>query len=208
MIFLTSLGDRYSIDKINNRFRKADEVLKIDGLTVALKHNNKNIDGLIFLPTGKEIGNFTISKNIHSHPFWDYVDIPQGPQITWFNIYKNYRGKGISTSIYEGLVKHFGALYSDHSQTKGGVSIWLTLVDKKDVHIYQVRWRKKDWKIVSVNKSDKPGLSSWSDDKETQIILLAVPKQKQIQEFKISHAQEIIQLSFTKEEDSSHSIRS
>lgn len=196
MIRLSGLGYEFPQDKINKKFHKADEVFKTNGLFVRLNTtDSKYIYGMVYLPPLKsEVCNFTISKNLYTHPYWDYVDIPYGPQITWFTVYKRYRGKNIATSVYEGIINKFGALYSDHNQTDGGTGIWKSILKNKTANVYKISWRKKDWKITSVKKQNDMNLSECFIENDIQTILLAVPRNKTIKEFDITNVEESITL--------------
>lgn len=199
MIHIGGIGPD-SPERIFKKFRKADGLFKTDGLIVKLSTDSAHVSGMFYIPPlmQSEIGNFYLSQELHSHPYWDYADIPKGPQITWFTIYSKFRGKGISASIYEGIIRHFGALYSDHQQTSGGTAIWKTLIKRKNVNVYSVQWRKKDWKIVSVAKQTSLDFESFFESKDIQTILLAAPIGKEIKEFKISNVEESIEVAYRK----------
>lgn len=199
MIRVGEIGKEDSVVRVYKRFQRADIVFKINGLVVKLNTSSpKHVYGLFYVPPlmREEAGNFAISKELQSHPYWDYVDIPQGPQITWFAVENKFRNRGISTDIYEGLIQHFGALYSDHSQTVGGTAIWKALIKKTKVNVYAIQWRKKDWKIVSITKQTSTNLEEYFAESDVQTILVAVPFNKAIKEFKISDAEESIQVAY------------
>jgi len=199
MIQLKELGRSQNDSRIFKRFTKVDSAFKCSSLVVKLNFSSpKHIHGMFYIPPlmRQEVGNFMLSKELQTHPYWDYVDIPTGPQVSWFSVYPQYRKKGISIEIYEGLVRYFGALYSDHSQTIGGTGIWKSLINRKNVNVYAVQWRKKDWKIVSVTKQTNSNLDEYFIESELQTILVAVPSNKEIKEFKISDVEESIEVAY------------
>lgn len=186
MIKLHQLGvANLDYNKINKRFKRVDFTIKAKNLIVSMQEeNNKKYHGLIYLPPlRQEIGNFTLNKTLFTHPWYDNMSLPNGPQVTWFTVYKDFCKKGTATTVYETLIDYFGAVYSDYQQTEGGTQTWIKLAKRKNVDIFTIKW-KKDLTFSSIEpfnfQSEEQAKDVWFNQKDEQIVLLAKSKKNKI----------------------------
>lgn len=187
MIRITEM--RWHLNEIKTlsvKRKPIDQIIDINSslyMTITKHQSGKAIHGYVYLkPSKVEVGNFSLSTKLHSHPFYsygnnsclDYSWFQDGPQVSWIQIYPGWEKKGIGSTVYEALVNHFGILFSDYEQTFEGTGLWKRLIKNKNVNVYSVQWTKRLDKVNVISQASILDDVHWFQYKET--LLVATPK--------------------------------
>lgn len=82
---------------------------------------------------------------------------------------KDYRGKEISQTVYEHILKKY-IIISDKLQYEGAVNLWKNLIKNNVVYIYNIL----EDKIISKVSPNTPESHIWTDDSSKQRIRLVM----------------------------------